>query len=118
VGVLMSVVEFHENYIRCLKDYINSNLEDPDLNLDTLTRFGGYSKFYSQKLFKRYMGVTIQKYIQALTLSRIAGELVETDDSIYDLALKYNYDSQQSLCRRFTAYFKISPARYRRMMQK
>lgn len=74
----------------------------------------GYTKWYFQRLFKKVTGVTLASYIRARRLTKAAVELRLTKKTILEIALKYQFDSQQSFTRRFKYIFKVTPSYYRR----
>ena len=44
-------------------DYIEKNLEK-EINLDNISKNIGYSKFYLNRIFTEYTGITMYKYLQ------------------------------------------------------
>ncbi|MCR9668865.1 helix-turn-helix domain-containing protein, partial [Vibrio parahaemolyticus] len=82
--------------------------------LDDVANKAGYTKWYFQRLFKKVTGVTLASYIRARRLTKAAVELRLTKKTILEIALKYQFDSQQSFTRRFKYIFKVTPSYYRR----
>lgn len=76
-------------------DYIEKNLEK-EINLDHISKKIGYSKFYLNRLFAEYTGITIYKYLQNRRLTVAAEKLVKTDKPILQIAYEAGYDTQQS----------------------
>lgn len=60
------------------------------------------------------VGEPVFDYVRKRRLAEIAGMLVTTRTPIVELALRWGYDSQQSMTRAFRAQYGITPARYRR----
>ncbi|AQV18071.1 transposase (plasmid) [Escherichia coli] len=87
---------------------------DQSLLLDDVANKAGYTKWYFQRLFKKVTGVTLASYIRARRLTKAAVELRLTKKTILEIALKYQFDSQQSFTRRFKYIFKVTPSYYRR----
>ncbi len=73
---------------------------DQSLLLDDVANKAGYTKWYFQRLFKKVTGVTLASYIRARRLTKAAVELRLTKKTILEIALKYQFDSQQSFTRR------------------
>lgn len=73
----------------------------------------GYGHWYFQKKFKRITGLSLWNYILKRRLTLAALELRFTDQSIAEIADKYQWCSQQGFTRSFTKRFGISPAKWR-----
>lgn len=89
------------NVIPHLLLWINSNIEHR-LSIDDVAKKSGYSKWYLQRMFSDETGKSLGKFIRDRKLACIVEELLVTDESILNLALKYGFESQQSLTRTFT----------------
>ncbi|MEM8422971.1 helix-turn-helix domain-containing protein [Morganella morganii] len=103
-------------YLSVIKDiilWIEHNL-DKSLQLDVVAERSGYTKWYFQRIFKRFTDMTLAGYIRRRRLTKAATELRLTTQNIGDIALKYQFDSQQSFARRFKAVFNMTPTEYRR----
>ncbi|HEM8185122.1 TPA: helix-turn-helix domain-containing protein [Providencia stuartii] len=105
--------QFHTTVIKDVLLWIEHNL-DQSLLLDDVANKAGYTKWYFQRLFKKVIGVTLASYIRARRLTKAAVELRLTKKTILEIALKYQFDSQQSFTRRFKYIFKVTPSYYRR----
>ncbi|VZQ84375.1 Transposon Tn10 TetD protein [Escherichia coli] len=97
--------QFHTTVIKDVLLWIEHNL-DQSLLLDDVANKAGYTKWYFQRLFKKVTGVTLASYIRARRLTKAAVELRLTKKTILEIALKYQFDSQQSFTRRFKYIFK------------
>lgn len=95
-----------------LIEWINENLET-ELNVSIIAKKAGYSKWHLQRLFKRLTGLTIAEYIRRMRLNHAAILLKSSDTPIFDIALKYNFDSQASFTRAFKRQFSKTPFHYR-----
>jgi transcriptional regulator, AraC family len=62
----------------------------------------------------QYKGESLGRYIRQRKLSLAAQELRTTNQRVYDICLKYGFDSQQTFTRVFTRTFNQSPGAYRR----
>ncbi|EKH2428435.1 helix-turn-helix domain-containing protein, partial [Escherichia coli] len=100
--------QFHTTVIKDVLLWIEHNL-DQSLLLDDVANKAGYTKWYFQRLFKKVTGVTLASYIRARRLTKAAVELRLTKKTILEIALKYQFDSQQSFTRRFKYIFKVTP---------
>ena len=86
--------------IDTIVEWIDDNLHQP-LRIDDIARHAGYSKWHLQRLFLQYKGESLGRYIR-------------TDQRVYDICLKYGFDSQQTFTRVFTRTFNQPPGAYRK----
>lgn len=101
-----------KDVIQKVLDYIEKNLEE-ELNLDTISKSIGYSKFYLNRIFTECTGVTIYKYLQSRRLTAAAEKLVNSDKTIMQIAYEAGYDSQQSFSYAFKQVYLYPPKMYR-----
>ena len=103
--------------IDTIVEWIDDNHHQP-LRIDDIARHAGYSKWHLQQLFLQYKGRAWGRYIRERKLLLAARDLRDTDQRVYDICLKYGFDSQQtftasspgpSICRR--AYRKENHSR-------
>ncbi len=94
-------------------EFIESRLTQP-IELEDVSRHVSVSKFYFSRIFQAAIGETVFDYIRKRRLHEIARQLVATSKPIVELALEYQYDSQQSMSKAFSRHYGISPGRYRK----
>ncbi|MBN1220034.1 MAG: helix-turn-helix domain-containing protein [Anaerolineae bacterium] len=94
-------------------DHIEDNLAQP-IKLDKVAAVAGYSRFYFDRLFLANLGETPARYIRKRRLSEAARELVISKKNILDIALDYQFQSQEAFTRSFKRMFRLSPAAYRK----
>jgi AraC-like DNA-binding protein len=92
-------------------DWLEFNLEE-DVSLDDISTYLRYSPYHTSRMFKQYTGSTLRRYIQLRRLTRAAIDLRDTQTRIIDVAIKYNYSSQEAFSRAFKDTFDITPAEY------
>ena len=92
-------------------DYIEKNLEK-EINLDNISKNIGYSKFYLNRIFTEYTGITMYKYLQNRRLTATE-KLVKTDKPIMQIAYEAGYDTQQSFSFAFKQMYLYPPKIYR-----
>lgn len=95
-------------------EYIERNL-DQEISLDKISKNIGYSKFYLNRIFTEYTGITIYKYLQNRRLTVAAEKLVKTDRPIMQIAYEAGYDTQQSFSFAFKQAYLYPPKIYRTM---
>ncbi len=93
-------------------DYIEKNLENK-INLDSISKTIGYSKFHLNRIFTEQTGITIYKYLQSRRLTIAAEKLVKTDTPITQIAYDAGYDTQQSFSFAFKQVYLYPPKTYR-----
>ncbi|EPB0153674.1 helix-turn-helix domain-containing protein [Escherichia coli] len=73
----------------------------------------GYSRRYTEFLFKRHTGLSLGKYIKRRKLTRTAYLLRYTTSRVIDITFRLNFDSPQSFSREFKKMFGKSPVAFR-----
>ncbi|MBG6017439.1 helix-turn-helix domain-containing protein [Proteus mirabilis] len=109
-----SLSSFNIEVIKELLLWIEVNLEKP-LLLDDVAIKSGYTKWHLQRVFKQATGLTLASYIRGRRLTKAATELRLTKLPVLTIALRYQFDSQQSFTRRFKAVFGVTPSEYRKV---
>lgn len=93
-------------------EYIEDNLCEEMSQEDIASAF--YCSLSSlQKLFRYVFLVSIKEYISKRRLTHAAEELINTDNSIIDIALKYQYKSHEVFTRAFTKVWGKPPQTFR-----
>lgn len=101
-----------QNIVLKTVNYIEQNLEK-NLSLDEISLEMNYSKFHLNRLFSEKVGCTIYKYIQMRRITEAARKLVYTDESVIDIAMEANYNSQQAFTLAFRQIYLYTPQAYR-----
>ena len=92
---------------------IEEKIGEP-LDADALAHacFSSYSGL--NKMFRYAFGSSIGEYIIKRRLSLAARALIESDTSIIDVALTYQYGSPEAFSRAFKLFFGLSPSAFRK----
>lgn len=93
---------------------IERNLITP-FNLDGLSKKVGISKYHLIRLFGSISNKSLMSYVRARRLSVSLNDLINSNENILDIALKYQFQYEQSYIRAFQSYFKVTPAKYRKL---
>lgn len=93
-------------------DYIEANL-CKEIKLSNLAQQSYLSRFYFHRIFRNLVGETIMVYVRKRRLTEAALELIRTDNKIIDIALKYQFGSQESFARAFKKMYGMAPREYR-----
>ncbi|HGY2254731.1 TPA: helix-turn-helix domain-containing protein, partial [Klebsiella oxytoca] len=68
-------------FIHDLLDWIDNNL-DSRLDIETVARRAGYSKWHLQRIFKEHTGYPLGEYIRAQKLQKSVERLAHSDEPI------------------------------------
>jgi len=104
------------NWIQSLSkaiDYIENNLTN-DICLEEVSSQAYSSSSHFQLIFNVVMGLTVGEYIRNRRLSLAAQDLLQPNSKIRDVAMRYQYDTQESFSKAFTRFHGISPSKMRR----
>lgn len=88
--------------------YIEDNISN-DIETDDIANNVYMSSFYLQKGFSILCGYTISEYIRNRKLTLAGNDLINTDEKIIDIALKYGYESPDSFTKAFTRFHGSTP---------
>jgi AraC family transcriptional activator of mar-sox-rob regulon len=100
-------------FMHDLLDWIDNNL-DSRLDIETVARRSGYSKWHLQRLFKEHTGYPLAGYIRAQKLQKSVERLSHSDEPILNVAIALGFDSQQSFNRSFKRQYGQAPGAWRR----
>ena len=103
--------DYEKRMLRVLR-YIHDNPAG-DLSLDALAEVAAMSRFHWHRVFSAMMGETAAQAVRRIRLFRAACLLVQTDDTIAQVATKSGYPNVTSFTRAFSEKFKSSPAAFR-----
>ncbi len=94
-------------------EYIRDNIEN-NISLDDIAKEMNYSKFYLSRTFKEQKGNSIKKYIEALKVERAVSKLIDSEESVSDIALDLGHKSLGTFSNTFKKQTKISPKKYKK----
>lgn len=95
-------------------DYIEDHLKD-DLPTEAIAKEACFSMWHFQKIFSSMVGDTLKEYVRKRRLTSALIELGTTEKRIIDLAVDYQFESQESFTRAFKAAFGLPPGECRRL---
>ncbi|MBQ6462456.1 MAG: helix-turn-helix transcriptional regulator [Pseudobutyrivibrio sp.] len=95
-------------------DYINAHCTE-DLKLNEVADKSGFSKFYFERLFKQFTGVSFYKYVNQKRIARAQELLVEPGNSVTDVALSCGFMSISSFIRMFKLQKGCTPTEFKNM---
>lgn len=103
----------YDDYIKKSIEYIEENL-NKKIELKELADKVFLSKFYFHRVFHASVGEPVAEYIRKRRLIKAANELLTTDNKIVDIALRYQFSTQESFTKTFKKLYGIPPKEFRR----
>jgi len=91
-------------------DYIEDNLTN-EISIDEVAKHAYSSNSHFQLVFHVVTGLTVGEYIRNRRLSMAAQDLLRSGDKVIDVAMRYQYDTQESFSKAFTRFHGISPSK-------
>jgi AraC-like DNA-binding protein len=73
-----------------------------------------FSRHHYSRLFREIVGEGVMEYVTKRKHTLAGRELLETDQSVLDIALRFGYDSHEGFTRSFKAYMGVTPTEYRK----
>lgn len=102
-----------------VKEYIDENYSDSELNLSKVAIIFNINKTYISKLMKQELGMSFIEYLTDVRLSK-AKEIIKNDvlrTPMYEIASRVGYGSQHYFSRVFKNIVGVSPIEYRNSLQ-
>jgi AraC family transcriptional activator of mar-sox-rob regulon len=99
--------------IQDLIDWIDNHL-DSRLDIDTVARRAGYSKWHLQRIFKEAYRAPLGVYSGAKAAKSVE-RLAHSNEPILNVAIALGFDSQQSFNRSFKRQYGQAPGVWRRI---
>ncbi len=90
-------------------NYVEKHLTD-NINYDDVAKEAACSSFYFQRIFGILCGISLGEYIRNRRLTLAGNELIDSDNKVIDIALKYKYESPESFTRAFSKFHGVKPS--------
>lgn len=88
--------------------YMEEHLME-EINYEDVARHVHTSSYEFHRAFSFLSGMTANTYIRNRRLSLAGKEIVETNERITDIALKYGYETSESFTKAFTRFHGVAP---------
>ena len=98
--------------IRKAISFMEAHLED-EISVQDVAEAVYLSPFFLQRGFSLMTGCGIGEYIRNRRLYQAALKLMETDEKVIDIALRYCYDTPESFAKAFSRFHGASPSQVR-----
>jgi len=85
------------------------------LSVDDICDVVNFSKYHFHRIFQSSVGVSVAAYIRMRRLANAASNLLQTDERIIDIAMYYQFESQEVFTRAFKRTYHLPPGRYRKL---
>ena len=95
-------------------EYINEHFSE-DINLEKLATITGFSKYYFERQFKLYTGVSFYKYLSQKRILEASQMLISSGYSITDISYRCGFSNVSTFIRMFKSINGYSPKEFRRM---
>lgn len=90
-------------------NYIEENLEN-EIKYSKLAQILGVNEYTMKSIFGLICDMSIAEYIRKRRLSNAGFDLVQTNEKIMNIAIKYQYDNATSFSRAFEKFHGIKPS--------
>lgn len=84
-----------------------------NISLSRIAKLFKYSHDYLSTSFKKYTGVSLMKYINMIRIETAKNRLINTSDSIKEIAFAIGFKDEKNFYKRFKQMERISPGKYR-----
>lgn len=95
-------------------DYIEEHLQE-ELRIAEIAARAYFSAFHFQRMFLAISGFTVNEYIRKRRLSEAANRLRGSNESVLQIALCFQYQSQEAFTRAFQSFTGLTPGKYRKI---
>lgn len=103
----------YERRILRVLSHIHENL-DGDLSLETLSKVACMSPFHWHRVFFGITGETLANCIRRVRMDRATFLLLQTRQSVAEIAVQCGYGNVQSFARSFQADYGLTPSKFRK----
>ncbi len=93
-------------------NYIEEHITE-EVNYDEAARIACCSTYHFQRMFAYMANVSLSEYIRRRRMSLAAAELLDPENKIIDIALKYGYSSPTAFNRAFQGVHCVAPSTVR-----
>ncbi|MDR1981759.1 MAG: response regulator [Tannerellaceae bacterium] len=101
-----------ERLLQNVIDYIRTNIENPELSVETMSRELGLSRTHLHRKLKALIGQSPVEFIKTIRMKQAAYLLSTGKLSVSEVAYKVGYNTPSYFSSSFNAHFGMSPTAY------
>ncbi len=102
----------HKERLNRVLIYIQENINSP-MSLETLSGVAFFSPFHFHRIFKAFVGETVNDYIRRIRLEHAALKLSYSYEPITSIALASGYETPSAFTKAFRQHFGENPTDFR-----
>ena len=99
--------------LRVVLDYVEENYREP-LTLQGVADHFSVSMEYLARILKKYTGNTFKTHLNQVRVSKAFRDLLETDYSVLEIAMRNGFSDTRSLINVFRDTYGMTPSQYRK----
>ena len=100
-------------YVQTAREYIQQNLADSNLSLDSTAQYVGISSPYLSTLFSQELGQGFADYLRSCRIQHACQLLTSTNLTVSEIGFKAGFNSPNSFIRSFKKIMQLTPGQYR-----
>ncbi|MDD3403981.1 MAG: AraC family transcriptional regulator [Hespellia sp.] len=101
------------NRLSQITSYLKDNYTK-EFSLEMLADIFGYSPSYISRMFQKYAKTNYMTYLQGIRLEYAFREMVNTENTISDIAMNNGFPNSKAFSKAFKAKYGIMPSEYRK----
>lgn len=105
-------MDYIDSVIRAI-DYIEDRLQE-EMRTEEVAEFVGFSLYHFHRIFQSITRDSITEYVRKRRLTHAANELFYSNIRIIELAIKYQFETQEAFTRAFKKMFYMPPGQFRK----
>lgn len=102
------MIHLIKKVINYMEEHLTDNISQQDI-----ARHAGVSIFHLHRFFKAYTEISMSEYLRNRRLSLAGMDVLDSDLSILEIALKYQYETQEGFQKAFYRFHGINPLKAR-----
>lgn len=105
-------IDYDNKIIKKVIDYINNNISDPDLNVETIVDKIGISRAHLWRVFKKTTDKSLGDYIREIKMQRAAEMLKTGKYRVSEVAAEVGYFDAKNFAKNFAKEYGMTPSQY------
>lgn len=98
------------NRLNSAINYMEEHMEQ-EIDMEKVASIAGCSSYHFQRMFAYMANVPLSEYIRKRKMSLAAADLLQEENKVIDIALKYGYDSPTAFNRAFKSVHGVAPSK-------